>query len=196
MVWAVPIILGGRFGEVLSAEVSTGNVPLLLSIPAMEALDMTIFMAKRFVQVGSLGVEVPMLVTRTKHRAVDITSDAAGWRDMDPNRTSEPTVQSQVEDLFIYLVEEASYKIGEGEHIHDSFAVQVSRKERPNIQFGARGILPKDAKREMTARRAGELKKSSRKILEQDLRTWVALRRDYTFGEEASTRQFTTTLGR
>ena len=45
-VWRIPILLGGRRGEVLSAEVVTGSTPLLLSVTSMESLQMDPFCAK------------------------------------------------------------------------------------------------------------------------------------------------------
>ena len=50
-VWKIPVFLGGRRGEVLSAEIPTGSTPLLLSITAMDALDMILFVKDRRVQV-------------------------------------------------------------------------------------------------------------------------------------------------
>lgn len=47
IVFRIPIIVGNRRGEVLSAEIPTGNTPLLLSISAMEALDMVLRLRER-----------------------------------------------------------------------------------------------------------------------------------------------------
>ena len=57
-VWEIPIFLGGRLGMVHSAEVPDGSTPLLLSIPAMTALDMVIHMQARKVQIRKLDIEV------------------------------------------------------------------------------------------------------------------------------------------
>ena len=49
-VWRIPIFLGNRLGEVFSAELPSGTTPLLLSIPAMSALDMVLMMKDRVVR--------------------------------------------------------------------------------------------------------------------------------------------------
>ena len=53
-VWRIPIYVGGFKGEVYSAEMPKGNTPLLLSIAAMTALDMVVFLKKKVVAVGKL----------------------------------------------------------------------------------------------------------------------------------------------
>ena len=63
----------GRRGEVLSAEVVTGSTPLLLSVTSMEPLQMDLFLRERRAHIGALGVDVEILQTRAKHRAIDLT---------------------------------------------------------------------------------------------------------------------------
>ena len=72
-VWRIPVVIIGRPGAIMSAEIETGTTPLLLSISAMEALGMSLFMKERMVLIGSLDVKVPMIKTRTKHLALDVT---------------------------------------------------------------------------------------------------------------------------
>ena len=73
IVWRIPILLAGHRGEVLSAEVETGSTPLLLSVTSMESLQMDLFLKERRAHIGALGVDVEILMTRTKHRAIDLT---------------------------------------------------------------------------------------------------------------------------
>ena len=111
VVWRIPLLFGGHPGEVYAAEVETGNTPLLLSIPAMEALDMSIFLTKKEVHLGKLGISLPLVVTRTRHLAVDLLN-AEGREVQEPVPGGKPVCQSEKDDLFVYLTEEASYKLG------------------------------------------------------------------------------------
>ena len=53
--WRIPLFMGDRPGEVFSAEVETGTTPLLLSIPALIALDAVIHMREKRINLRSLG---------------------------------------------------------------------------------------------------------------------------------------------
>ena len=65
-----------RQRQVYLAEVGAGNAPLLLSVPAMGGLDMVLHVKARQVFVQALSLEVPMLVTRTKHPAISVALEA------------------------------------------------------------------------------------------------------------------------
>ena len=190
-VWKIPMLIAGHRGEVFSAEIPTGSVPLLLSIAAMEALDMTLSMRSRQVQIGVLNVQVPMLITRTKHRAIDITGEG---EDGEIIYNDTPISKSEHDDLFLYLVEESTCKIEEGALLLEPVPQPQLKESRLGLAFEARGIRTSDVRKQVSQRRAEELEKSSRLLRLQDKRTWVALRRSYTFAEAAATKQFTTTV--
>eukprot|EP00438_Fugacium_kawagutii_P008061 Skav219569 [mRNA] locus=scaffold3203:12014:25029:+ [translate_table: standard] len=193
VVWRIPLILGGHRGEVYSAEVVTGNTPLLLSIPAMEALDMAIFLNKKEVQLGKLGISLPLVVTRTKHLAIDLLN-FEGRAVADPHPGGRPICQSEKDDLFVYLTEEASYKLGvaEAQTVLPEDAIAISCHSQ--LKLGHRGILPHDKKKEISQRRADELEAASSRVRALDNRCWVALRRSYTFAEQLATCGFTSTV--
>ena len=74
VVWRVPIFLQGFKGEVCSAEIASGTTPLLLSISAMTALDMVLFLRLRekMVEIRSLELTARMLTTQAKHLAIEV----------------------------------------------------------------------------------------------------------------------------
>ena len=74
VVWKIPIFLQGHVGEVYSAEIEDAacSTPLLLSISAMTALDMVLHVRQKLVVVNSLNITVPMLITKTKHLAIEV----------------------------------------------------------------------------------------------------------------------------
>ena len=71
-VWRIPIFLEGHKGEVFSAEITSGSTPLLLSIAAMTALDMVLRVREQLVEVKSLNLQLPMLVTLSRHLAIEV----------------------------------------------------------------------------------------------------------------------------
>ena len=76
-------------------------------------------------------------------------------------------------------------------------AFEVSAKARAAERLprlGVRGILPQDKKKEMSLRRSKELDEAGRRIAVEDRRTWIALKRSYTYAEEAATAQFQNTV--
>ena len=200
LVWKIPIVLGGHRGEVLSAEVKTGSTPLLLSVTSMEALGMDLLLRRRVVHVSVLSIEMPMLMTRTKHRAIDIT-DNGKYTLVEPDAKRDlaaPLVVSANEDLFLYLIEEAAYGICDvsvvDSPIEFVLKADASSSSPKQLKLGARGVHAHDSKGTMSERRSRELSRALQHVQVQDKRTWIALRRSYTFAEQAATRQFRTTV--
>lgn len=50
-IWRIPIFIGGRPGQVFSAEVESGSTPLLLSVPSLEALDVVLRVKEMVMEV-------------------------------------------------------------------------------------------------------------------------------------------------
>ena len=141
-VWRIPIMLGGRRGEVLSAEVTTGSTPLLLSVTSMESLQMDLFLRERRARIGALGVDVEILQTRTKHRAIDLTrSEGLQLQDLPPIEAGQgPTFRSPNDDLFISLAEEATFSFSEAvPHEAETKEVEVKLKHETALKLGSRG---------------------------------------------------------
>jgi hypothetical protein len=107
--WRIPFFLGGRPGEVFSAEVETGTTPLLLSIPALVAMDAIVFVKERKMQLRALGVELPLLETRTKHLALRVCFDPQAVIATDVS--GSPRARSINDDLFVYYGEEATFPV-------------------------------------------------------------------------------------
>lgn len=152
-VWRIPFLLGGRQGEVMSAEVETGSTPLLLSVTSMDSLGMDRFLSQRRAHIGTLGVDVEILMTRTKHRAIDLTSSQGlTLTSMPPLPSGQgPTFTSPNEDLLLYLTQEAAYQISEA-FPASSFVVEdldVPSKGEAALLLGARGVRPKDPRGEL-----------------------------------------------
>ena len=103
------MFLGGRPGEVFLAEIETGTTPFLLSIPALVALDAVVFVKDRKMQFRALGVELPLLETRTKHLALKVCFDPQAGIATDVN--GSPRAHSINDDLFVYYVEEATFPV-------------------------------------------------------------------------------------
>lgn len=195
--WKIPILLGGRRGEVLSAEVTTGSTPLLLSVTSMESLQMDLFLRERRAHIGALCVDVEILQTRTKHRAIDLTrSSSMELKDLPPLAAGQgPTFASSNDDLFIYLAEEAAYGISEAvSYEPDVKDIEIKPPDEAALKLGCRGVHPQDQRGELSQRRKGELDMALRRVQVEDKRTWIALRRHYTFAEQAATKQFATTV--
>ena len=188
-VWKIPVVIAGHRGVVLSAEIPTGSTPLLLSITAMSALDMSLHMQRRTVAIGALKSEVPMLLTRTRHLALDLTGSVTV--------APQPNAVCNAEDVFMYFVEEAAFGLCTGEPemflppLETAYSASVSKVP---IKLGPRGVQTQDKLGSLSQRRVGELEKVQRQLRGLDNRTWVALKRNYTFAEELATKQFTTTV--
>ena len=182
----------------MSAEVETGSTPLLLSVTSMDSLEMDLFLKQRRAHIGALGVDVEILMTRTKHRAIDLTSSRGLSLSTVPQLTSGqgPALVSPNEDLFIYLTEEAAYQICEALPVLRTSAqdLDVHAKEEVALMLGPRGVRAKDPRGELHERRRKELELAHRQIQIQDKRTWIALKRSYSFAEQAATNQFQTTV--
>ncbi|CAE7814668.1 GIP [Symbiodinium sp. CCMP2456] len=191
VVWRVPIYLGGLAGEVFSAEVNQGSTPLLLSIPALDALDAVMHMKARHVELKALQLDVEMLVTRTGHLAVEVAynpelpkpkarTDSAG----------PPRALSEVADLMVYFAEEAEYPLLCQLAAPDpsAFATVAVQKRVPML--GPRGVRPGDVLRELPARRAQELQRNAGRARRRDQRTWAAVRRSYSLAEQFCTNGF------
>lgn len=187
----------GRRGEVLSAEVVTGSTRLLLSVTSMEPVQMDLFLRERRAHIGALGVDVEILQTITKHRAIDLTkSEGFQIHDMPPIEAGQgPTFRSANDDLFIYLVEEAAFSLSEAVPPEaDMKEVEVKLKHETALKLGSRGVHPTDVRGDMSLRRKKELEMALGRVQVADKRTWIALRGTYTFAEQAATDQFTKTV--
>ncbi|CAE7892515.1 KCNF1, partial [Symbiodinium sp. KB8] len=186
-VWSIPVFLGGVRGEIHSAEMPEGTTPMLLSIPAMDALDMILFVKKRQAKIESLGLRVPLLQTRTKHLAIEIAhrpQDDKGH----PGR-GQPRLCSESGDLFVYYSEEARYPLLCHDPPYDVPAAFVT-KEAGAPDLGARGVRAGDKTGQLTQRRAQELQQAWGKQHRQDKRAKAALCRDYTMAEQWATGGF------
>ena len=192
-VWEIPVFFRGRRGQVRSAEVEGGTTPLLLSIPAMTALDMVLFVKRRVCEVQKLDIELPMVVTRTKHLAVCIAYDENEVSEKALRQQSVPSIVSERDDLLVYYSEEADLPIlsnmraAQAEWAHASKVVSAP-------QLGNRGISNSDVKGSLSERRCKELEASSYRVSAQDGRTWSALKREYTLAEQWATKSFQTTV--
>ena len=71
---------------------------------------MDLFLKERRAHIGALGVDVEILMTHTKHRAIDLTrSDGLDLRTAPSVAVGQgPIFSSANDDLFIYLVGEAA----------------------------------------------------------------------------------------
>ena len=191
-VWEIPIFLGGRRGQVYSAELPEGSTPLLLSIPAMTALDMTLQMKQRKVLVQSLNIELPMFVTKTKHLAVEVAYKE-GSTIPELSMEAAPSVMSDKRDLMVYYSEEAEFPLlSEMADVEVSMFSRSKDKQQPTL--GARGVLNNDARGQLSERRAKELQAKAQKAQAVDSRTWAALKRQYSLAEQWATKSFSTTV--
>lgn len=190
--WRIPICLGGRPGDVHSAEVPEGNTPLLLSIPALDALDAVVFMRKRCLRLQELGVTIPLIRTGTKHLAIDVSFETL---EVETVRTeaSSPILKSEADDMHVFWLEEAQDSI-----LQDVLAYQVTVdeevpwKNKPNMT--SRGITIRDIRKELHVARFDALKKAAIDQQVLDAKMWVALRHHYTKAEEFVTRGFKQTV--
>ena len=129
--WRIPVWIGGVAGEVLSAEMDEGATPLLLSIPAMKALDFVIYMRQEMVQAGALGVQFPMVTTSTRHLAVNVSvGSAAEARPLEGEGPVNGEDPALAEDLMIYYAEEARYPLLSLAYFAN-FAVGPTSRRRP-----------------------------------------------------------------
>ena len=106
--WRIPLFMGDP-PESSRAEVETGTTPLLLSIPALIALDAVIHMREKRINLRSLGVELPLRETRTKHLAMMVSYNPCLGIAKDVEGSPKATSINQ--DLFVYYSEEASLPV-------------------------------------------------------------------------------------
>ena len=185
-IWRIPIFIGGRPGQVMSAEVESGSTPLLLSVPSLEALDVVLRVKEMIMEVNTLGVQVPMLKTRTKHLAIEVAyNEKLGYETL-----PVPKGVSANEDFFVYFMEEAELRLMQLEPEVKLLEAESSCK----VQLGARGVRPRDERGTLTDRRKSELDLAMRRVRAEDTRTWRALKHDYTVAEQFATRGFTDTV--
>ena len=190
--WRIPLFMGDRPGEVFSAEVETGTTPLLLSIPALIALDAVIHMREKRINLRSLGVELPLRETRTKHLAMMVSYNPRLGIAKDVEGSPKATSINQ--DLFVYYSEEASLPV-----LTDEPMVEVPVSEDYTVncsppQFGARGIRKDDVTGFLGDRRSAELAYAMKSMRLQDEKTWAALSKHYSLAEQAATKGFSTTV--
>lgn len=166
VVWRIPIFLGGFRGEVHSAEVPEGNTPLLLSIAAMSALDMVIRLKKQIVEVNRLSLELPMLITRTKHLAVQVAFDAnVPLATADP---SSPRAVSDRGDLMVYYTEESCFSILADLPFFPDDVWKPTHGGKPVME--PRGLRPGDVHGMLTKKRSHELALAAAHIRKEDRR--------------------------
>ena len=189
-VWRIPIFLEGHKGEVFSAEITSGSTPLPLSIAAMTALDMVLHVREQLVEVKSLNLQLPMLVTQSRHLAIEVCyKEELGIKDHD---LAQPRLISEREDLLVYYGEEARMSLLT-ELPFTPEPRQVA-KEVIEASHAARCLSSKDSIGQVSERRRRELEKAARRVQAADTRMWVALRREYSLAEQFSTFDFTTTV--
>ena len=190
-VWKIPIYVGGFKGEVYSAEMPKGNTPLLLSIAAMTALDMVVFLKKKIVMVGKLNIELPLINTQPNHLAIDVAYDQSlGVQNEAQVKMAEPRFVSEKEDLLVYYGEEAQVFLLEGLWMPE---VPNLKEKGGTPDHSLRGVRPQAERSFMVDRRAKELERSASRLQGEDRRMWVALKRNYSLAEEFALRQFRST---
>eukprot|EP00435_Cladocopium_sp_Y103_P001908 s5242_g1.t1 len=190
--WKIPLFMGDRPGEVYSAEVETGTTPLLLSIPALIALDAVIHMRERRICLRALGVELPLRETRTKHLAMTVSYNARLGVAKDVE--GSPQASSINEDLFVYYNEEAHLPVLTEEPMAEILVAETYAEGCLPPQFGARGIRKDDDTGCLGDRRSAELAYAMKSIRVQDEKTWAALGKHYSLAEQAATKGFSTTV--
>ena len=104
---------------------------------------MSIFLTKKEVYLGKLGISLPLVVTRTRHLTVDLLN-AEGREVQEPSPGRKPICQSEKDDLFVYLTEEASYKLGTAEAEDQGPLEPPHQSCHSQLKLGHRGILPQD----------------------------------------------------
>ena len=158
-VWKIPICLGGRPGEVHSAEVPEGNTPLLLSISALDALDAVVFMRKKLIRLQELGVTLPLFSTRTKHLAIDVSFENLEL-DATSTLSGQPMIKSQAEDLSVFWAEEANESILQEFVAFKVVAAEFS-EETYKPKVGSRGVTTKDRRKSLHVARFEALQQAA-----------------------------------
>ena len=187
-VWKIPICLGGRPGEVHSAEVPEGNTPLLLSISALDALDAVVFMRKKLIRLQELGVTLPLFSTRTKHLAIDVSFENLEL-DVTSTLSGQPMIKSQAEDLSVFWAEEANESILQEFVAFKVVAAEFS-EETYKPKVGSRGVTTKDRRKSLHVARFEALQQAAVSQQVMDAQMWAALRHHYTKAEELATDGF------
>ena len=193
-VWRIPIFLKGYRGEVFSAEVPSGHTPLLLSISSMAALDMVIHVKEQKVFVKSLGIEMTLFTTRTRHLAIWISyGPEIGIYDALGAGGEQPKIISEREDLMVYYQEEGGFQVLGGLAFREPEEIREKKvTEKPRLDEG--GVKTADKRSEVSKRREAELSESASHVLQQDKRMWLALKREYTLAEQWATKGFRCTV--
>ena len=139
-----------------------------------------------------MGVELPLLETRTKHLALKVCFDPQAGIATDVS--GSPRAHSINDDLFVYYGEEATFPV-----LFEEPAVICNDDETAGDrafcpQFGPRGIRKDDETGRLSERRAAELAYAIEAVKKQDDRTWAALGKHYSLAEQGATKGFTTTV--
>ena len=184
--------LEGHRGEVFSAEIENGNTPLLHSIAAMASLNMVLFVKDRKVKIQELQLEVDMIITRTKHLAIEVAYNPKYQSEGGTTTNTRPRFISEKEDLLVYYCEEASYSILAGEQMERYEMDDI--KQQPTPDTRARGLRVKDVSGILSERRHKELEKAAYQVRLQDQRTWIALKQNYSMAEQLATKDFSSTV--
>ena len=189
----LPICVGSVRGEVYS--VLTGNTPLLLSIPAMKALDMVPYMKEQEVGIRSLSITLKMLVAQTKHLAIPIAyNEEQGIQAPNTEGANElldgeePRVVSEAEDILIYYTYEAALRLLHQRLLPEATFVSTEAMRKPD--YDGRGVHALD---KVSQRPSQELKRAAGRQV-RDNRMSVALKRPYSMAEQWCTRGFQDTV--
>ena len=115
---------------------------MLLSIPALVAMDAVVFVKERKMELRALGVELPLLETRTKHLALRVCFDPQAGIATDVSGSQ--MAHSINDDLFVYYGEEATFPV-----LFEEPAVICNDDEAAGDrafcpQFGPRGVRKDD----------------------------------------------------
>ena len=137
-------------------------------------------------ELRALGVELPLLETRTKHLALRVCFDPQAGIATDVS--GSPRAHSINDDLFVYYGEEATFPV-----LFEEPAVICNDDEAAGDrafcpQFGPRGIRKDDETGRLSERRAAELAYAIEAVKKQDDRTWAALGKHYSLAEQAATK--------
>jgi hypothetical protein len=146
-------------------------------------------MKENKVILQTLGLELPMVETRTKHIAIKVAFDGQVFP---PLGEHGPGAAS--EDLLVYYAEEGGLPLLH--HVYEATEKELdfvnATGSRPNT--GPRGVHRRDPRGEISERRARELQKAARQQRHQDQRSWRALRQDFSLAEQWATRDFQDTV--
>ena len=160
VVWRIPIFVSSVPGEVHSAEVC--------------GLDMILHMKSRKVLVQDLGLEIPMLVTRTKHLAIRVALALEPGQEEKCSADRPEAgarVTSEAEEILVYFLEKPQVPLP---HALSEEAMSTT-SEAPDLR--ARGVKGSDERGTVSERRVNELQRAAAKQKVLDKRAQGALRR-------------------